>query len=133
MRRGVGTVVLDARRDDGGKSCFDYTMAVVAATDAFIARFPDAAAAAVRAIVQAQRALKNDVTLAFEVGRRLFPAREAALIADLVRRDLPYYDASISAGFVAGMTQFSRDVGILNRHPKYEDVVARELAPLWKS
>jgi ABC-type nitrate/sulfonate/bicarbonate transport system substrate-binding protein len=126
-------VVLDARRGDGPKPCFDYTMAAVAATDALIARSPATAAAAVRAIVKTQRALRNDVTLAFEVGRKLFPAHEAALLTDLIRRDLPYYDASISPGFVAGMTQFSRDVGILKRRPKYEDVVARELAPLWKS
>ncbi len=133
VRSGIGTVVLDARRGDGGKPCFDYTMAAIAATDAFIARFPDAAAAAVRAIVKTQRALKDDVTLALEVGRRLFPAREAALIVDLIRADLPYYDASISSDFVAAMTQFSRDVGILKRHPNYEDVVARQFAPLWKS
>jgi NitT/TauT family transport system substrate-binding protein len=133
VRSGIGTVVLDARRGDAGKPCFDYTMAVIAATDAFITRFPDAAAAAVRAIVKTQRALKDDVTLALEVGRRLFPAREAALIVDLIRRDLPYYDASISSDFVAAMTQFSRDVGILKRHPNYEDVVARQFAPLWKS
>jgi NitT/TauT family transport system substrate-binding protein len=133
VRSGIGTVVLDARRGDAGKPCFDYTMAVIAATDVFIARFPDAAAAAVRAIVKTQRALKDDVTLALEVGRRLFPAREAALIVDLIRRDLPYYDASISSDFVAAMTQFSRDVGILKRHPNYEDVVARQFAPLWKS
>jgi ABC-type nitrate/sulfonate/bicarbonate transport system substrate-binding protein len=133
VRRGVGTVVLDARRGDGPKPSFGYTMAVVAATDALIARSPGAAAAAVRAIVKTQQALQDDVQLAFEVGRKLFPASEAALIIDLVRRDLPYYDASISPDFVAGMTQFSRDVGILKRHPKYEDVVASELAPLWKS
>jgi len=133
VRRGVGTVVLDARRGDGPKACFDYTMAVVAATDAFLARSPAAAAAAVRAIVKTQRALKEDVRLAGEVGRRLFPAEEAALITDLIRRDLPFYDASISRGFVSAMTTFSSDVGILNRHPSYEGVVAYDLAPLWKA
>jgi NitT/TauT family transport system substrate-binding protein len=131
VRRGVGTVVLDARRGDGPPACFDYTMAAIAATDALIARAPQTAAAAVRAIVNAQRALKDDVTLAFEVGRKLFPATEADLIVDLIRRDLPYYDASISPGFVASMTQFSRDVGILAGHPTYEQVVAEEFAPLW--
>src|SRR5882672_5276605 len=55
VRRGVGTVVLDARRGDGPKACFDYTMAAVAATDALIAHSPDTAAAAVRAIVKTQR------------------------------------------------------------------------------
>ena len=133
VRRGVGTVVLDARRGDGPKAGFNYTMAAVAATDALITRSPATAAAAVRAIVKAQHALKNDVQLAFDVGRKLFPATEAELIVDLIRRDLPYYDATISPAFVAGMTQFSRDVGILDGHPTYEDVVATQFAGLWKS
>ena len=133
VRRGVGTVVLDARRGDGPKASFNYTMAAIAATDALIARSPETAAAAVRAIVKTQRALKDDVTLAFEVGRKLFPASEAELIVDLIRRDLPFYDATISPAFVGHMTQFSRDVGILKGHPGYEDVVATQFAGLWRS
>ncbi len=34
VRRGVGTVVLDVRRGDGPKPCFNYTMASIATTDA---------------------------------------------------------------------------------------------------
>jgi ABC-type nitrate/sulfonate/bicarbonate transport system substrate-binding protein len=132
VRRGVGTIVLDARRGDGPKGAFDYTMAAVAATDVLIARSPNTAAAAVRAIVNTQQALKNDVTLALQVGRKLFPADEAELIVDLIRRDLPSYDASVSPAFVASMTQFSRDAGILRGHPRYEDVVATQFADLWK-
>jgi NitT/TauT family transport system substrate-binding protein len=132
VRRGVGTIALDARRGDGPKGAFDYTMPVVAATDALIARSPETAAAAVRAIVSTQQALRNDVTLAFEVGRKLFPAGEAALIVDLIRRDLPYYDPSISPAFVASMTQFSRDAGILKGYPRYEDVAATQFADLWR-
>jgi ABC-type nitrate/sulfonate/bicarbonate transport system substrate-binding protein len=132
VRRGVGTVVLDVRRGDGPKRSFGYTMATVAATDAFIARAPQTAAAAVRAIVNTQNALRRDVGLAFEVGRKLFPPSEADLIVDLIRRDLPYYDASISPDFVVSMTAFSREVGILKEHPTYADVVAAQFAPLWR-
>jgi hypothetical protein len=35
-------------------------------------------------------ALKADVGRAVEVGRKLFPPAEAAPIAELIRRDLPY-------------------------------------------
>ncbi len=133
VESGVGTIVLDARRGDGPPAAFGYTMAAIAATDALIARSPDKVAAAVRAIVNTQRALKADVTLAREVGRKLFPATEAELIVDLVRSDLPYYDPSISPAFVTSMTQFSRDVGILTGHPTYEQAVAAEFAPLWKA
>jgi NitT/TauT family transport system substrate-binding protein len=131
VRGGVGTVVLDVRRGDGPKSCFGYTMATIAATDDLIARTPDTAAAAVRAIVSTQRALRENVELAFAVGRKLFPPSEAQLIVELIRRDLPYYDASIAPHFVAGMTAFSREVGILRGCPGYADVVAAQFAHLW--
>jgi ABC-type nitrate/sulfonate/bicarbonate transport system substrate-binding protein len=107
-------------------------MASMATTDSFIASTPDAAAAAVRAIVRTQAALRADPERAAAVGRKLFPPSEAALIAELIRRDVPYYDASISANFVAGMNAFARDVGILKGNPDYHDVVATEFAPLWK-
>jgi ABC-type nitrate/sulfonate/bicarbonate transport system substrate-binding protein len=102
LRRGVGTLVLDVRRGDGPKPCFNYTAATIATTDALIKRSPERAAAAVRAIVKTQSALKADVTRAAEVGKKLFPPSEAELITDLIRRDLPYYDASLSPDFVAG-------------------------------
>src|SRR5262249_53352902 len=123
VRRGVGMVVLDVRRGDGPKPCFNYTMPVIAATDALIARSPQTAATAVRAIMRTQQALKADPKQAFEVGRKLFPASEAGLIVDLIKRDLPFYDPTISPEFVTAMTQFSRDVGILKGQPAYEDVV----------
>jgi ABC-type nitrate/sulfonate/bicarbonate transport system substrate-binding protein len=132
VRRGIGSVVLDVRRGDGPKGCFHYTMATLAATDALIERSPEIAAAAVRAIVKTQNALKADAALAHEVGQKLFPANEAALIVDIIKRDLPYYDASISPESVDEMIWFSRDVGILNRHPDYEDVVAVRFCDLWK-
>ena len=131
VRRGVGTVVLDARRGDGPRPCFNYTMASIAATDALIAREPETTAAAVRAIVKTHAALRQDVNLATTVGRKLFPPSEAEVIAELIRRDLPYYDASISRDFVAGMNQFARDVGILEGSAPYESVVASQFSGLW--
>ena len=133
VRRGVGTVVLDVRRGDGPKACFNYTMASIAASDRLIHDNPDAAAGAVRAVVAAHAALKAEPGLAEEVAAKLFPPQEAALIVDLIKRDLPYYDASISADFVEGMNAFARDVGILTGHPAYTDVVATQFAALWKA
>ena len=124
VRRGSGTVVLDVRRGDGPKTCFDYTWPAIAATDALLARSPQTAAATMRAIVSTHNALKDNVELAFEVGRKLFPSTEATLITELIRRDLPYYDARISPAMVRSMTQFSRDVGILQGDPDYRELVA---------
>ncbi|HJU17388.1 MAG TPA: ABC transporter substrate-binding protein [Stellaceae bacterium] len=133
LRRGVGAVVLDVRRGDGPQAAFNYTMSAIAASDRLIDGSPEAAAAAVRAIVRTQRALKEDVGRATEVGRRLFPPEAAALIADIVRRDLPYYDASISRDFVAGMKRFCRDIGILQGDPSYEEIVATRFSEYWQS
>ncbi len=132
VRRGVGTVVLDVRRGDGPKRCFNFTMASVAATDRLIGHSPEVAAAAIRAIVKTQAALRANPECAAEVGRKLFPPAEAELIAELIRRDLPYYDALISPEFVAGMNQFARDIGILHGEIPYERVVATRFAPLWR-
>jgi len=132
IRRGIGAVVLDVRRGDGPKACFNYTMASIATTDRIIALSPEIAAAAVRAIVKTQAVLKNDISLATGIGRKLFPPQEAELIAELIRRDLPYYDAKISPEFVAGMNRFARDLGILQNEVPYERVVATRFAELWR-
>lgn len=124
VRSGAGTIVLDVRRGDGPKACFNYTMASIATSDRVIERSPTVVAAAVRAIVGAHAALKKDVTLATNIGRKLFPPSEAELIAGLIRRDLPYYETTISREFVAGMNQFARDVGILSGDVPYETIVA---------
>ena len=133
VQRGVGTVVLDVRRGDGPKACFNYTMASIAATDRLITENPKAAAGAIRAIVAAHAALKAQPQLAKDVAAKLFPPEEAALIVDLIKRDLPYYDATISPDFVEGMNGFARDVGILTGRPAYTDVVAEKLRDAWKT
>ena len=133
VRNGIGDIVLDVRRGDGPKGCFDYTIASIATTDRLIEKSPDVAAAAVRALVKTQYALKKNVARAAEVGRKLFPPEQAELIVELIRRDLPYYDASISESFVAGMNGFARAVGILRGDVPYEKVVATQFRGLWKA
>jgi ABC-type nitrate/sulfonate/bicarbonate transport system substrate-binding protein len=131
VRRGVGTVVLDVRRGDGPKSCFDFTIASLAATDRLIAESPETAAAAVRAILNTHAALKADPARATEVGRSLFPPAEAELIADLIRRDLPYYDAVISPQTITAMNRFARAAGILKTDPPYDRIVAGQCRSMW--
>ena len=74
------------RRPDG---CFDYTFASLAATEAFVEQDPGRAQAIVRALRRAQALLAEDPERATAVGERVFPAEQAALIAELVRRDVP--------------------------------------------
>jgi ABC-type nitrate/sulfonate/bicarbonate transport system substrate-binding protein len=131
VRQGVGTIVLDVRRGDGPKGSFSYTLPAVATTDHMIQMSTETVAAIVRAIVASQAALRNDVSLASVVGRKLFPPLEAELIVGLIARDLPFYDASLSKHAIASLNQFARDVGLLDCDPSYEDVVAVEFEALW--
>jgi ABC-type nitrate/sulfonate/bicarbonate transport system substrate-binding protein len=133
VRNGVGKVILDIRRGDGPAACFDYTMASIATTDRLVEQSPDVAAAAIRAIMQAQAMLKQDVSLAAEVGRKLFPPAQAALITDIIRRDLPYYDPAISPHSVACMNAFARDLGLLQDDVPYANVVATQFTGLWSA
>jgi ABC-type nitrate/sulfonate/bicarbonate transport system substrate-binding protein len=133
VRRGAGTVVIDARRGDAPKACFNYTAATIATTDKLIAEHPEAAAGAIRAIMATQAALRSDITLATKVGRKLFPPAEAELIAELIMRDLPFYDPALSVDFIAGMNQFARDAGILEGDVAYDQVVATRFSHLWRA
>jgi NitT/TauT family transport system substrate-binding protein len=124
VRRGVGKVVLDVRRGDGPRAAFGYTLPTLAATDRLVDREPETATAVVRAIAATLSALKDNPSRATEAARQIFPPEERSLIAELVRRDLPYYDPSLSVSTIDSMNQFARDVGILDTNPRYEDVVA---------
>jgi len=131
VQSGIGKVVLDPRRGLGPVAARDYTFAALVATDRLIEDSPAIAEGAVRAVVAAQRALQADPTRAAEVGRRLFPADEAELIADVVRRDAPYYSAAISPDSVASLNKFCRNLGLLSGDVAYEQVVASRFAHLW--
>ena len=131
VRRGVGKVVADVRRGDGPPNAGRYTFAALSTTDALITREPEHVAAAIRAIVRAQRMLKKDPALATAVGRRRFPAPAVEIIAALVERDLSFYDPVISDAAVATMNDFARAIGLLDAPVGYEDVVATRFRHLW--
>lgn len=131
VRRGVGTVVLDVRRGDGPPAAGSYTFPALVTTEAKVEREPDIVAAAIRAVVRAQRALRSDPSQATAVGKRLFPPMEAELIAGLIERDVPYYDATISEENVASLNRFAQDMGLLSAPVSYDQVVATPFSHLW--
>jgi NitT/TauT family transport system substrate-binding protein len=126
IRSGVGKVVLDVRRGIGPKAAFHYTFPALVTSDQAIARDPDMVAAGVRAVVGAQNALVGDVSLATKVGQKLFPPLEAARIADVIARDLPYYRSEISNQSLAGLIHFSQASGLLKGSPTREQIVAAQ-------
>ncbi len=130
LRRGVGTLVIDARRGDGPEGCRHYTFPAFVTTERKIGENPEEVAAAVRAIVAAQRALKDDPSIASDAAKRHFPAAELALIAELVWRDALFYDPEISTESVDSLNAFARATGLLSGTPAYEQVVATRFQSL---
>ncbi len=122
VKSGIGTLVLDARRD-GTELMKGYTFPALVTSQKLINENPRAARAAINAVMSAQKALKEDPNRATAIGRKLFPPAEAEMIAELIRRDLPFYDASISEKTVTSMNRFASDLGLLSKPVKYEDVV----------
>ena len=133
VKSGAGTLVIDARRGDGPSSAFNYTMPALITSEKLISENPDACAAAVRALVKTQNALKDNYKLATEVGRKRFPAEEAELIADIIQRDLPFYNASITPDFISGMSSFSQAMGLIDSEVTYENAVATQFSDLWSA
>jgi NitT/TauT family transport system substrate-binding protein len=131
VRQGVGQVILDVRRGLGPSFAFHYTFPALVTSDRAIARDPDMVAAAMRAVTDAQRALRADVSIATGVGRALFPPAEAELIAATVARDLPYYDPAISEQAVDGVNRFAKAIGLLQTPAPFERVVAAQFRHLW--
>ena len=131
MRSGIGSLLVDARRGDGPPAARHYTFPALVATQAKIDAQPEVAAGAVRAISAAQATLKEDPERATEVGRRLFPPTETSLIAELIRRDAPFYDPAISAETVDALNCFARAIGILSRPASYDEVVASRFKTAW--
>jgi len=129
---GMAKLHLDLRRGDGPPGARYYNFAALTAREDLIDEHPEVAAGAIRAIVNAQKALKAKPSISTEIGRRLFPADEAELIAGLIERDAPFYDAEISHDAVDGLMSFAKRSGVIKDAVPYEDLVATEFSHLWK-
>jgi NitT/TauT family transport system substrate-binding protein len=130
-KRGVAKLHLDLRRGDGPPGARFYNFAALTASERFIAEHPDAAAGAVRAIVKTQKALAADPSLAAGIGERIFPADEAPLIAELIRRDTPFYQAQITREAVDGLNKFAIAIGLISEPVTYDTLVATQFRDLW--
>jgi ABC-type nitrate/sulfonate/bicarbonate transport system substrate-binding protein len=132
VRRGVGAVVLDARRGDGPAGAEHYTFPALVTSERWIDEHPETVAGAVRAVARAQAALRADPSLATRAAKA-FPDAERALIAGLIARDAPFYDPAISEASARALNDFARSLGILRADARYEDVVAVRFRDAWRT
>jgi len=126
-RAGVAKLQLDLRRGDGPPGARFYNFAALTTTERLVIEQPDIAAGAVRAVVKAQNALKADPSRATAIGERLFRPEEASLIADLIARDAPFYDTTISPEAVDGLNTFAKASGLIAAPVPYDRLVATQI------
>ncbi len=130
-KHGVAKVHLDLRRGDGPTGARLDSFAALTTTERLIAEHPQAAAGAVRAIVKTQKALKADPSLATGIAERLFPPEETPLIAGLIARDAPFYDATILPEAIDGLNKFAEASGLIAEPVPYDRLVASQYRSLW--
>jgi NitT/TauT family transport system substrate-binding protein len=131
--KGVAKLHLDLRRGDGPPGARQYNFAALTVAERLVQNEPDVAAGAVRAIVNTQKALRADPSLATQVGRELFPPDEADLIAGLIARDSPFYDATISREAIDGLNRFALANKLIAAPAPYERLVAHQFEQLWSA
>src|SRR4029077_8038281 len=110
----------------GPAGALHYNFAALTMTDALIGKAPEVAAAAVRAIVATQKALKADPLLTKRVGDELFPGEVAELMPILIGRDAPFYNATITPQAIDGLNKFAIPNGLLDRPLAYEQIAAAQ-------
>jgi ABC-type nitrate/sulfonate/bicarbonate transport system substrate-binding protein len=132
VRQGIGTVVLDVRRGNAPPASWHYTFAALVTTEKHLRQQPQSVVAAIRAVRKAQQVLQADPWRATAAAQQRFPPQETALIAELIRRDLPYYDPTISTEIVSQLQDFAQHAGLLAAPVPYEHVVAVEYSHLWE-
>jgi len=109
---GSGTVLVDARRDTPHGRRTDYTFAAFGTTAERVRDRPEEVERARRAVIAAQRTLREEPDLATEAARGYFPDRERALIADLIRVDAPFYDPAVTAPMTSTVASFGHSLGL---------------------
>ena len=132
VSRGVGKVHVDVRRGDDPGDVRFCTFAGLVVREDFIAKEPAAVDATVRAIVKAQAALRADPSKARTVGADKFPPDAEALIANVIARDVPFYDPVITEEMIERLNAFAVSAGQLAGPLPYEQVVAARCRTLWQ-
>jgi NitT/TauT family transport system substrate-binding protein len=131
VREGIASVLVDIRRGDGPPAARQYTFPALVTSQRLIEQRPDAAAAAIRAVTRTQAALKSNPSLAAQAAQRWFPPEEAELISELIRRDAPFYDATISTDAITGANRMMQEAGLLTAPVPYDLIVASQFKHLW--
>jgi NitT/TauT family transport system substrate-binding protein len=130
VRRGIGTVVVDARRH-APVGADRYTFPALMATLETCSVRREELEAAVAGVVEAQRRLRARPELATTVAAPRFPPLETELIETLIARDARFYDPAITDGTLADLVAFAQRRGMTSKDLGAGDLVAPGASAWW--
>lgn len=124
VRSGAGKLVLDARRGDGPEGTSLLTFSAVITTEKMIADRTDEVRAMIRGIRTAQSELRRDPKLAQRAVVGVFGEYETSLIAELIKRDAPYYQPEITQEMINSCVDFQVEMGVIAEPVSFDQMVA---------
>ena len=129
----IARALVDPRRGEGPAFVKDMNFTTLQASDAVLRSRPDAVGKAVRAVVRAQKRLRDDGELALRLALKLFPDMNAVVMRAVLDADRPTYRAEITEEAMRQVHAGLRGVLLPADDPPipFADVVAVQYRPLW--
>ena len=129
----VARALVDPRRGDGPAFVRDMNFTSLQASDAVLRSKPDAVGKVVRAVVRAQKQLRDDGALALRIALRLFPDVDRAVMQAILDADRPSYRPEITEKAMRQVHAGLRGVLLPADDPPipFTDVVAVQYRSLW--
>jgi ABC-type nitrate/sulfonate/bicarbonate transport system substrate-binding protein len=123
---------LDPRLGTGPRFLQYMTFPTLQASDRYIQANAQAVERVVRAVVKAQKRLREDPEAGVQVARKVFPNLDVALIRSVIAIDKATYHAPITEEAMRAVGQFHRQTGVVKADVPYDRIVASHLEPLWE-
>jgi ABC-type nitrate/sulfonate/bicarbonate transport system substrate-binding protein len=129
----IARALVDPRRGEGPAFVREMNFTSLQASEAVLRSKPDVVGKAVRAVVRAQKRLREDGALALRIAVRLFPDVDAAVMQAILDADRPTYRPEITEEAMRQVHAGLRGVLLPADDPPipFADVVAVQYRPLW--
>ena len=129
----IARALVDPRRGEGPAFVKEMNFTTLQASGAVLSSRPDAVAKVVRAVVRAQKRLRDDGELALQLALKLFPDVDTAVMRAVLDADRPTYRPEITEEAMRQVHAGLRGVLLPADDPpiSFADVVAVQYRSLW--
>ncbi len=122
---------IDPRLGQGPKFLQFMTFPTLQASDRFIQANPQVTEKLVRAMVKVLKRMREDPESAVQVGQKIFPTMDVAIIRSVVAIEKNTYFPQLTEEAIRLCNQFQKQVGAVKTDIAYEKVVATQFKHLW--